>query len=95
VPVFLLAAVLTGLGMGLLFLIGTTLVAQNAPAEIRGQVFAALYLIAYTALGVPAVVAALAAEQIGLIPAYHVLAAVFGSVGVIALAVVLAGRRPR
>ena len=97
VPAFVAAAVLTGLGMGLLFLIGTTLVAQNAPAKVRGQVFAALYLIAYTALGLPAVVAALAAEQIGLIPTFHVVAATFGSVGVIALAVVLlrkdAGRR--
>lgn len=93
VPGFVLAALLTGLGMGLLFLIGTTLVAQSAPPGVRGQVFAALYLVAYTALGVPAVLAALAAEQIGLIPAYHLLAAIVGVVSVIALVAVL--RRAR
>lgn len=95
VPGFVLGALLTGLGMGLLFLIGTTLVAQSAPAEVRGQVFAALYLVAYTALGVPAVLAALAAERIGLIPAYHLLAGIVGLVSVVALAAVLLGRGRR
>lgn len=95
VPGFTLGAVLTGLGMGLLFLIGTTLVAQNAPAKVRGQVFAALYLVAYTSLGVPAVLAALAAERIGLIPAYHVVAAIVGVVSVVALVAVLLGRGRR
>lgn len=95
VPWFVAGAFLAGLGMGLLFLIGTTLVAQNAPASARGQVFAALYLIAYTALGVPAVLAALAAERIGLVPAYHLLAAVVGVIGVGALATVLLGGRRR
>ena len=95
VPGFVLGAVLTGLGMGLLFLIGTTLVAQNAPAKVRGQVFAALYLVAYTSLGVPAVLAALAAERIGLIPAYHLLAAIVGVVSVVALTAVLLGRGRR
>lgn len=95
VPGFVLGALLTGLGMGLLFLIGTTLVAQSAPAEVRGQVFAALYLVAYTALGVPAVLAALAAERIGLIPAYHLLAGIVGSVSVVALTAVLLGRGRR
>lgn len=95
VPGLLLAALLTGLGMGLLFLIGTTLVAQSAPAEARGQVFAALYLVAYIALGVPAVLAALAAERIGLIPAYHLLAAIVGTTGLVALAVVAVRGRGR
>ena len=80
---------------GLLFLIGTTLVAQNAPAEVRGQVFAALYLVAYTALGVPAVLAALAAGWIGLIPAYHLLAVIVGGISVVAVGVVGFGRRRR
>ena len=95
VPGFIAGAFLVGLGMGLLFLIGTSLVAQNAPVNVRGQVFAALYLVAYTALGVPAVIAALAAEQIGLVPAYHLLAVVVGVVGVGALGSVLVGRRGR
>ena len=95
VPGLVLGALVTGLGMGLLFLIGTTLVAQNAPAEVRGQVFAALYLVAYTALGVPAVLAALAAGWIGLIPAYHLLAVIVGGISVVAVGVVGFGRRRR
>ena len=95
VPGFLLAALLTGLGMGLLFLIGTTIVARHAPSRTRGQVFAALYLVAYTSLGVPAVVAALVAERIGLIAAYHLLALFVGVVSVVALGAVQLGRGRR
>ena len=73
---FVASTAVTGLGMGMLFLMGTTLVAQGAPAAVRGQVFSALYLVAYIALGVPAVIAALIAEKIGLVPAYHLLALV-------------------
>lgn len=91
VAAFLVAAVLTGLGMGLLFLTGTTLVARAAPDAVRGQVFAALYLVAYLALGVPAVIAAVVAGWIGLIPAYHLLAAVTGVASVAAMIAVMRG----
>ena len=89
---FVVSAGFAGFGMGLLFLMGTTLVAQGAPGAVRGQVFSALYLIAYIALGVPAVIAALIAEKIGLIPAYHLLASVMVFVAT-AAAIVVA--RPR
>ncbi|KAA0918258.1 MFS transporter [Dietzia sp. ANT_WB102] len=88
---FIVAAGLTGLGMGLLFLMGTTLVAQSAPPAVRGQAFAALFVVAYLALGVPAVVAAVIAESLGLIPAYHLLAL---TVGAIAGGALLAVTRP-
>lgn len=81
-----------GVGMGLLFLMGTTLVAQSAPPAERGRVFSALYVVAYLALGVPAVVAALVAEQIGIIPAFHLMAVVVGLIAVTALVSVV---RPR
>lgn len=90
---FIVAAALTGLGMGLLFLMGNTLVAQSAPPAVRGQVFSALFVVAYTSLGVPAVVAAVIAEGIGLIPAYHVLALVVGVVALGALVAVTRARR--
>ena len=90
---FIVAAALTGLGMGLLFLMGNTLVAQSAPPAVRGQVFSALFVVAYTSLGVPAMVAAVIAEGIGLIPAYHVLALVVGVVALGALVAVTRARR--
>lgn len=74
VPGFVAAAAVTGLGMGLLFLMGTTLVAQHAPASARGETFSALFMVAYISLGVPAVVAALLAEVLGLTTAFHLLA---------------------
>ncbi|WP_396230303.1 MFS transporter [Dietzia sp. CH92] len=90
---FVAAAALTGLGMGLLFLMGNTLVAQSAPPAVRGQVYSALFVVAYISLGVPAVVAAVIAEGIGLIPAYHVLALVMGLVAMGALVPVSRSRR--
>lgn len=84
---FVAAAGVTGLGMGLLFLMGNTLVARSAPQAVRGQVFSALFVVAYISLGVPAVIAAVVAEFIGLIPAYHALAL---AVGVIAVGALLA-----
>src|SRR5690625_1633153 len=81
-----------GVGMGLLFLMGTTLVAQSAPSAERGRVFSALYVVAYLALGVPAVVAALVAEQIGIIPAFHLMAVVVGLIAVTALVSVVRRR---
>ena len=77
---FTASTAVVGAGMGLLFLMGTTLVAQSAPPAERGRVFSALYVVAYLALGVPAVVAAVVAEQIGLVPAFHALGLVVGAV---------------
>lgn len=71
---FVLASTVTGLGMGLLFLMGTTLVAQHAPDGARGETFSALFVIAYLSLGVPAVVAAMLSEVVGLTTAFHLLA---------------------
>ncbi|MDV8000115.1 MFS transporter [Rhodococcus sp. IEGM 1408] len=89
VPGFVVAAAVTGLGMGLLFLMGTTLVAQHAPAGARGETFSALFVVAYISLGVPAVVAALLAEVVGLTTAFHLLALVVSVVaggGLVAVA---------
>lgn len=90
VPGFVVASTVTGLGMGLLFLMGTTLVAQHAPDGSRGEVFSALFVVAYISLGVPAVVAALLSEIIGLTMAFHLLALV---VSVIAMGALVAVAR--
>ena len=97
VPGFVVASIVTGLGMGLLFLMGTTLVAQSAPDGARGEVFSALFVVAYISLGVPAVVAALAAEVIGLAVAFHLLVAAVSVISIGALVAVArsAARGPR
>lgn len=97
VPGFVVASIVTGLGMGLLFLMGTTLVAQSALDGARGEVFSALFVVAYISLGVPAVVAALAAEVIGLAVAFHLLVAAVSVISIGALVAVArsAARGPR
>ncbi|AWH94177.1 MFS transporter [Dietzia psychralcaliphila] len=88
VPGFVVASAVTGVGMGLLFLMGTSLVAQNAPDSARGEVFSALFVVAYLSLGVPAVVAALLSEVIGLTTAFHLMSLVVSVIAVGALVVV-------
>lgn len=87
---FMAAVVLVGLGMGLMFLMGSTLVTQAAPPAARGEVLSAFFVVAYLALGVPAVVAAVLAGVVGLAAAYHLLAA---AVCLTALGALIAVRR--
>ena len=71
--------------------------AQSAPDGARGEVFSALFVVAYISLGVPAVVAALAAEVIGLAVAFHLLVAAVSVISIGALVAVArsAARGPR
>lgn len=82
------ATIVVGVGMGLLFLMGSTLAARNVPDRVRGEVISAFFVVAYVALGVPAVVAAFLAEIVGLTTAYHLLAVVVGLTAVGALVTV-------
>ncbi|MBB1035054.1 MFS transporter [Dietzia sp. CQ4] len=92
VPGLVVGSAVTGVGMGLLFLMGTSLVAQNAPDSSRGEVFSALFVVAYLSLGIPAVVAALLSEVVGLTTAFHLMSVV---VSVIAVGALLAVARMR
>ncbi|PAY23906.1 MFS transporter [Dietzia natronolimnaea] len=94
VPALVVGSAVTGVGMGLLFLMGTSLVAQNAPGSSRGEVFSALFVIAYLSLGVPAVVAALLSEVVGLTTAFHVMSVVVSVIAVGALLAVMRIRPP-
>lgn len=93
-PALVVGSAVTGVGMGLLFLMGTSLVAQNAPGSSRGEVFSALFVIAYLSLGVPAVVAALLSEVVGLTTAFHVMSVVVSVIAVGALLAVMRIRPP-
>ncbi|MEI9984461.1 MAG: hypothetical protein WDN69_15410 [Aliidongia sp.] len=53
-PLFLLATATTGAGYSLLFLSALELVNRAAPAQQRGGVLSALYLLGYLSLGVVA-----------------------------------------
>lgn len=95
VPGFVVAAGVVGVGMGLLFLMGSTLVSRDVPEGARGQVLSAFFVVAYLALGLPAVVAAVLAESIGLITTYHLLALVVSVTALAALVTVRRSATPR
>lgn len=92
VPAFTVAVAVVGAGMGLLFLMGSTLAAYNVPDEVRGQVLSAFFVVAYISLGLPAVIAAFLAGITGLAAAYHLLALVVGLIAVATLGIVTRSR---
>ncbi|WP_134739954.1 MFS transporter [Nocardioides sp. 503] len=59
-PAFLVGAVVTGVGVGLVFRSAVARAAALAPAESRGEVLAALFLTAYAGLTVPVLLTGLA-----------------------------------
>ncbi len=65
-PVFLLATSISGAGYSLLFLSGLEVINAAAPAQQRGGVFSALYLLAYLSMGTVALVLGAVATARGL-----------------------------
>ena len=88
----IVAGAVIGAGMGLLFLMGSTLAARNVLDGVRGEVLSAFFVVAYLSLAVPAVIAAVLAEFVGLTNAYHLLALAASVVAVGALVTVRRAR---
>lgn len=82
---FVLGCIVAGLGFGAAFLGGLRQLVVVIPAEHRATVMSAFYLVAYTSLSVPAVLAGLVVPHLGLETTF----AVFGSI-VAAIALVVA-----
>jgi MFS family permease len=82
---FLTGALIGGAGFGVAFLGALRSLSIAIPPDHRGAVMSAFYVVAYTALSVPAIVAGAAVTPLGLQPTFEV----FGSV-VAALALLLA-----
>ncbi|MBV8933023.1 MAG: MFS transporter [Kutzneria sp.] len=91
-PVFLFGDAVTGVGFGLVFMGGTRLVTQAAPAEARGQVLAAYFVVAYLAISVPVIGAGVVATALGLARTFYVFATLMGLVSVITLISTLLSR---
>lgn len=82
---FLAGALIGGAGFGVAFLGALRSLSIAIPPEHRGAVMSAFYIVAYTALSVPAIVAGAAVTPLGLQPTFEI----FGSI-VAALALILA-----
>jgi MFS family permease len=59
-PLFIVAGIVAGAGVGVLFRSAVGVAASIAPPESRGEVLAAIFLIAYTGLAVPVLLVGLA-----------------------------------
>lgn len=67
-PLDLIGSVLAGLGFGLTWLIVMSVLTVATPAQHRGQTFAAVYVASYIAFSIPALVAGLAVNALGMLP---------------------------
>lgn len=75
-PLYVAGSAVAGLGFGAAFRYAVNALGEAAPDAQRGEVFATMYIVSYLAFSVPALVAGLAAQRIGLEPtavAYGVL----------------------
>lgn len=91
--VYIVGSAVAGIGFGATFQTAVAAIAAVTPANKRGQTFAAIYVLGYTAFSVPAVVAGLAVQHWGLRPTligYGVL-----EVALVVAAAVLATRAAR
>ncbi|SMH47294.1 Predicted arabinose efflux permease, MFS family [Rathayibacter oskolensis] len=73
-PLFIAFAVVGGVGYSLSFSGGLSLVGRTAPAEHRGSMISAVYLLSYLGQAVTAVAAGVAATGLGLEPAIDIVA---------------------
>ena len=91
---FLIGSLIGGAGFGVAFLGGLRVLSAAIPPTHRAQVMSAFYIVAYGAISVPAVLAGIAVNPLGLQETFEI----FGSV-VAALALVVAleayRQRPR
>jgi predicted MFS family arabinose efflux permease len=94
IPLFLAAAIVTGIGYSLLFAGGLGVVSASAPAHHRAGTLSAVYLIAYFFQGVSAIFLGSVATASGLEFAVEIGASIIGLFSVAAVVLALFLRRP-
>jgi MFS family permease len=89
--VFLIGSALTGIGFGVAFMGAIRLISTVAPIEQRAAVMSAFYVVAYSSLSVPTLIAGLAIPSLGLESTFRI----FGSIVVVLGLATAAGTRLR
>ncbi len=92
VPEFLVATLLSGCGFGVAFLGGLRSLSAAIPAEHRGAVMSAFYLVAYSALSLPAIGAGLLVSPLGLNATFEIFGAVIAVLAFVVAAEALRSR---
>ena len=90
---FLLATAASGAGYSLLFLSALRAINDTAPAQQRGSVLSALYLMAYLSMGLVAIILGIVATRWGLRLAVDLGAAAIASLSLATLVLANATRR--
>jgi MFS family permease len=93
-PAFLLATAMAGAGYSLLFLSALQVINAAAPAQRRGAVLSALYLLAYLSMGMVALILGIVATGWGLRLAVDLGAGVIALLALATLALASAMRAP-
>ncbi|CCQ13917.1 Major facilitator superfamily MFS_1 [Rhodococcus sp. AW25M09] len=89
-PVLVVAALLCGVGQGVIFSNGMSTISAQLPAERRAEVTSTFFVVLYVAISVPVIGAGAAASAWGLVTAgvvFSVLIAVLAAVGFVLLTV--------
>jgi predicted MFS family arabinose efflux permease len=89
---YLAGGAVAGAGFGVAFLGALRTLSASIPAERRGQVMSAFYLVAYCSLSLPAILAGVLDAPVGVKPTFEILGSVIAAV---ALGVALQARRTR
>jgi MFS family permease len=90
VVLFFLGTVVLGVGWGIAFMGSFRVLSGLAPDGHRAEVLTAIYIVAYTSMSVPAIIAGLAVGGIGL----HATATIFAAVVVLLAALAALTARP-
>ena len=89
---YLAGSAVAGAGFGVAFLGALRALSTSIPAEHRGQVMSAFYLVAYCSLSLPAILAGALDTPLGVKPTFEILGSVIAAV---ALGVAVQARRTR
>ena len=90
--IYLIGAIVGGTGFGIAYLGGLRALVAVIPAEHRASVMSAFYIVAYSSLSVPAVIAGVVVTHVGLASTFEVFG---GIVAAVALAVAFEAWRTR
>lgn len=93
IEIFLIGAVIAGLGQGLSFRAGLAAVTAASPADRRGEVTSSLFVILYIAISIPVVCVGAGAQRFGLAPTGMIFALLVASLAAIALMILLSTRK--
>jgi MFS family permease len=81
--VYVVGSVLGGVGFGLAFLGGLRRLVTAIPHEHRGAVMSGFYIVAYTSLSVPAVVAGVVVSHLGLKSTFEIFGSIVAGIALI------------